>query len=171
MKALFTFLLVQAVAVFTSQAQEILNASGGYVSMGTSHHDYSICEMVLIETYSLGSTQLTQGLLQPIGKAIITGTGSGGLFPANNFLTPNGDGKNDVLFFESIELYPDNSLKIFDRAGRLLWKTKNYQNDWNGLVNGKPLNEDTYYYIFEPGPGYGPVKRFVSIIYDQSKRR
>ena len=163
-------MLVQAVAAFTSQAQEILNASGGHIIMGASHHDYSICEMVLIETYSAGSTLLTQGFLQPNGKSVNTGTG-GGLFPANNFLTPNGDGKNDVLFFETIGLYPDNSLKIFDRAGRLLWKTKNYRNDWNGFVNGKPLNEDTYYYIFEPGPGYGTVKRFVSIIYDQSKQR
>lgn len=170
MKAIFILILIQAVAACTSHAQQIINSGGTHFSTRTEHYDYSIGEMVLIDTYAMPGQLLTQGFLQPFLKS---GSGDIGVDvgQANNFMTPNGDGKNDVLFFDVLDKYQNNTLRIFDRAGRLLWKTNGYQNDWNGYVNGRPLNEDTYYYVLDPGKPFGLIKGFVTIIYDQSKQR
>ncbi|MDQ0640272.1 gliding motility-associated-like protein [Pedobacter sp. W3I1] len=83
---------------------------------------------------------------------------------ANNVLTPNGDGFNDVLFFQNIDVYPINVIKIFDRGGRLLYTKNGYQNEWDGTINGTALTEDTYYYIIELGKGISPKKGFITVI-------
>ena len=44
-----------------------------------------------------------------------------------NIITPNGDGKNDVLVIDNIQLYPGNTLTIYNRWGREVYKTTNYQ--------------------------------------------
>ena len=89
---------------------------------------------------------------------------SQGDFSANNVLTPNGDGKNDYLVIQNLELYPNNTIRIFDRAGRLLYSAKGYQNNWDGTINGAPLAEDTYYYIIDYADGTKPFKQFITII-------
>lgn len=61
-----------------------------------------------------------------------------------NIITPNGDGKNDVFKVEGIELFPNNTLAIFNRWGNEVFRSAGgYQNNWNG--NG--LSEGTYYYV------------------------
>ena len=62
-----------------------------------------------------------------------------------NVITPNGDGKNDVLKVDGIELYKENSISIFNRWGNEVYRSKGYQNDWNG--NG--LSEGTYFYVLK----------------------
>ncbi len=63
-----------------------------------------------------------------------------------NVITPNGDGKNDVFKVEGIELYPDNTVAIFNRWGNEVFRSSGgYKNNWDG--NG--LSEGTYYYIFK----------------------
>ncbi|MGB4775104.1 MAG: choice-of-anchor Q domain-containing protein, partial [Daejeonella sp.] len=66
-----------------------------------------------------------------------------------NILSPNGDGINDQWVVYDANLNPDKEveIKIFDRSGRLLLSEKKYRNNWDGTVNGKPLAEDTYYYV------------------------
>ena len=81
-----------------------------------------------------------------------------------NAITPNGDGKNDTWVVANITSYPNNQVRIFDRAGRLLFVESNYQNGWDGTVNGVPLKEDTYYFVITFGPGINPKKGFISII-------
>lgn len=88
------------------------------------------------------------------------------LIAGTNILTPNGDGKNDNLIIRNLDMYPNNELTIFDRAGRLLYSKKNYDNSWNGTFNGLPLAEGTYYYIINFGSGVGAKKGFVSIVRD-----
>ncbi|MGV3763995.1 Ig-like domain-containing protein [Parapedobacter sp.] len=83
---------------------------------------------------------------------------------ANNVLTPNGDGINDLLVFENLAFYPDNILRIVDRSGRLIYSRRNYANDWDGYLNGKPLAEGTYYYVLEVGDETPSVRSFVTII-------
>jgi len=64
-----------------------------------------------------------------------------------NAFSPNGDGIND-LFKPTIDCFPgDFRLSIFDRYGRLLYNSTNYQWVWDGTINGKPLPVATYYYI------------------------
>lgn len=81
-----------------------------------------------------------------------------------NAITPNGDGKNDTWVIENITSYPNNEVRIFDRAGRSLFVERNYQNGWDGTVNGVPLKEDTYYFVITFGPGINPKKGFITIV-------
>ncbi len=67
---------------------------------------------------------------------------------ANNVVSPNGDGRNDLWKIENIADYPENELTIVDRAGRTVYSQKNYNNNWNAYMNGQRLAEGTYYYIF-----------------------
>ncbi|MBC7759194.1 MAG: gliding motility-associated C-terminal domain-containing protein, partial [Phormidesmis sp. FL-bin-119] len=82
-----------------------------------------------------------------------------------NILTPNGDGRNDFLVIKNIDFYPNNILKIFDTAGRLLHEKKGYANDWGGTYQGLPLAEGTYFYILDFGNRSNTQRGFVSIVY------
>ncbi|MFZ0596274.1 MAG: cadherin-like beta sandwich domain-containing protein, partial [Flavobacterium sp.] len=82
----------------------------------------------------------------------------------NNFITPNGDGKNDYWIINGLDKYPNNSVKVFDRAARLVYSANNYNNDWDGTFKGSPVNEDTYYYLIDLGNGSPKLKGFISIL-------
>ncbi|MCX2496154.1 lamin tail domain-containing protein [Pedobacter sp. PF22-3] len=85
---------------------------------------------------------------------------------ASTVITPNGDGYNDKFIVKNIDYYPNNTLKIFDKAGRILYTKQTYANDWDGTINGSPLSEGTYYYIIDLGKGIGTFKGFINIIRD-----
>jgi large repetitive protein len=85
---------------------------------------------------------------------------------ATNILTPNGDGKNDKWEIHNLESYPNNEVMIYDRAGRMVYNRKNYSNDWDGTVNGRPLAEGTYYYIIKIDGGK-TAKGFITIVRDR----
>ncbi len=82
----------------------------------------------------------------------------------SNVLTPNGDGKNDKWIVWGIEKNPNNSVKVFDRAGRLVFFQKNYSNNWDGTYNGKILAQGAYYYVVDFGDGK-PVTGMLNIIH------
>lgn len=148
-----------ASAQTSNNMPSIINSAGNFGKINNQLFDFSIGEMVLIETFSSNSAILTQGFLQPF---LVTVNPSS-LEIVNNILTPNGDGKNDVFEVKGLDKYPENKIKIFDRAGRLMFSSTNYQNDWGGYYNGMPLIEDTYYYIIDLGNGE-LVKGFISIL-------
>ncbi|WP_316831894.1 gliding motility-associated C-terminal domain-containing protein [Pedobacter aquatilis] len=83
---------------------------------------------------------------------------------ASTVVSPNGDGYNDKFIIKNIDYYPNNTLKIFDKTGRVLYTKHTYANDWDGTVNGSPLAEGTYYYIIDLGTGIGTFKGFINII-------
>lgn len=85
-------------------------------------------------------------------------------FEATNILTPNGDGINDRWLIKNIGRYPLNSVKIFDRNGRLIYTKSGYNNEWDGMLNGKILGQDTYYYIVDLGDGSKVQKGFITIL-------
>jgi len=60
-----------------------------------------------------------------------------------NIFTPNGDGKNDVFEIKGLESYPGSQLVIFNRWGNEVYRSDNYQNNWDG----NNLAEGTYYYL------------------------
>lgn len=66
-------------------------------------------------------------------------------------ITPNGDGHNDSWLIDYIDLYPGNTVNIFNRWGQRVWMAKDYNNAdvvWNGTnENGQPLPDATYYYV------------------------
>ena len=64
-------------------------------------------------------------------------------------ITPNGDGDNDVFWITNIEFYPNNELIIYNRWGSEVYRAANYNNNWDGTFNGKPLPVGAYYYTLE----------------------
>lgn len=83
---------------------------------------------------------------------------------ANNLLSPNGDGFNDKWIIDNIEMYPNNEVKIFDRAGRILYTKRGYDNSWDGMFNGQPLAEGTYYYLIDFGTEKLKQKGFITLV-------
>jgi gliding motility-associated-like protein len=65
-----------------------------------------------------------------------------------NAFTPNGDGMNDNwLATNGTACTRKVSVTVYNRYGNVVYKNDNYQNDWNGTYNGKPVPDGTYYYM------------------------
>lgn len=63
------------------------------------------------------------------------------------FFTPNGDGYNDTWYIKNLNLYPESTISIFDRYGKLLKQFSSYSNGWNGTYNGENLPADDYWFV------------------------
>ena len=85
----------------------------------------------------------------------------------NNIITPNGDGKNDFWVIKNIDYYPNNKVSVFDRAGRKVYASSSYKNDWDGSYQGAPLAEAAYFYVIDMGNGYGLIRGTINIIRDK----
>jgi gliding motility-associated-like protein len=82
------------------------------------------------------------------GHVVIKITPSTELFFYNSF-SPNGDGANDSFIIGNIDLYPNNTLEIYNRYGQKVLTKTPYQNDWNGSYLGAELPCGTYFYILD----------------------
>ncbi len=114
--------------------------------------------ITIVVTAQDGTTKLTY-TLTVVRAAIVQTT-----VIANNFISPNGDGKNDTWVVSNLQSYPNNMVTIFDRAGRTLYTKKGYTNTWDGTYQGSPLNEDTYYYVIDLGNGTSAIKGFITLV-------
>ncbi len=65
--------------------------------------------------------------------------------------TPNGDGINDIWVINNIDVYESCPIQIFNRRGQHVYDANQYNNDWDGILNGKELPEGAYYYIMTCG--------------------
>jgi len=84
---------------------------------------------------------------------------------AINLITPNGDGKNDVLEFGNISKYGVNSLKVYNRWGDLIYNKVNYQDDeerFDGTYKGKQLPAGNYFYVLAFRDG--EIKQTLTIL-------
>ena len=62
-------------------------------------------------------------------------------------ITPNGDGINDRWYIQDIDTYPQTEITVYNRLGVKAFSHKgNYQNNWDGTFNGKPLPSAPYFY-------------------------
>ncbi|WP_188315889.1 gliding motility-associated C-terminal domain-containing protein [Chitinophaga agrisoli] len=68
-----------------------------------------------------------------------------------NVITPNGDGNNDKFVIKGLERYQQNEIVIFNRWNNMIFRSKNYQNDWDG----RGLNAGTYFYTLKVLDGNG----------------
>ena len=64
-----------------------------------------------------------------------------------DFFTPQGDGINDTWYPINIEIYPNISVKIFDRYQRLIASYEGNQHDWDGYYKSKALPSGDYWYV------------------------
>jgi gliding motility-associated-like protein len=68
-----------------------------------------------------------------------------------NSFSPNGDNINELFIIEGLE--ENTSINIFNRNGKILYQSENYQNNWDGTdLNGIELSTGTYWYVLKiPG--------------------
>tara|TARA_B110000046_G_scaffold48630_1_gene53970 strand:+ start:90510 stop:93731 length:3222 start_codon:yes stop_codon:yes gene_type:complete len=90
------------------------------------------------------NNEVPEGTSCKYGEAILAEACEILVKPTNVF-TPNGDGINDVLRFDLLELFDGNKLQIFNRWGKLVFEDSNYQNDWDG----GDLKDGTYFYVLD----------------------
>jgi gliding motility-associated-like protein len=99
-------------------------------------------------TYVAGTLTVTA----PAGGSIAT---IDALEPqVNAAVTPNGDGKNDVLTISNIEKYPDNKFTLINTNGDKIYEASNYDNvskafDGHSSITGKQQQPGTYFYMLQ----------------------
>ncbi len=68
------------------------------------------------------------------------------VFVPNTF-TPNGDGKNDILYVRS-GILKEFTLRIYNRWGELIFTTSSLEQGWDGTYKGQPCEQGVYdYYL------------------------
>lgn len=74
--------------------------------------------------------------------------------PIPNAITPNGDDANDFFIINKIDSLPNNTLKIYNRYGNIVFEESPYTNSWKGQSNGGgDLPDGIYYYTLDFGDG------------------
>ncbi len=68
-----------------------------------------------------------------------------------NFVSPNGDGKNDFWTVNDTTVISGCDVRIYSRWGITVYESIGYQNDWDGTSNGKQVSDGTYYYVISCG--------------------
>ncbi|MHB0754188.1 T9SS type B sorting domain-containing protein [Polaribacter sp. M15] len=64
------------------------------------------------------------------------------------FFTPNGDGSNDTWIVKGVNktFYPNSSINIFNRYGKLVAQVPIDSQGWNGIYQGNLLPADDYWF-------------------------
>ncbi len=80
------------------------------------------------------------------------------------FFTPNGDTYNDLWYIKNLNQFPDYTITIFDRYGKLLKQMNQNSTGWNGIFNGQQLPSSDYWFnlLFSDGrtvKGHFSLKR------------
>jgi len=92
-----------------------------------------------------------------------------------NVITPNGDNVHDVLTISGLENFPENTIKIYNRWGVLVFTTNAYNTEGNvfdGTSNGRAtISQDrklpvgTYFYILDYQNATGTVRSQSGYLY------
>ena len=92
-----------------------------------------------------------------------------------NVITPNGDGIHDVLTINGIENYPNNTVRIYNRWGVMVFQTRAYNSSGNvfdGTSQGRvtvdrenKLPVGTYFYVIDYEDQNGTMKQLTGYIY------
>ena len=87
-----------------------------------------------------------------------------------NKFSPNGDGVNETFVIDCISRYPNNTLKIYNRWGNLVYEAYGYHNEFEGISNGRAtiqkeelLPAGTYFYVLDLGDGSDPINDWLYI--------
>ena len=81
-----------------------------------------------------------------------------------NFISPNGDGVNDVWYITGIDHLIGYKLFIYDQSSNLVFQSDNYRNTWDGTLNGELLPNGTYYYVFINSQNQDKISGYITLI-------
>ena len=90
-----------------------------------------------------------------------------------NAVSSNGDGKNDIFRINCIGAFENNIVRIYNRAGSLVYEHVGYDNERiffegygnKGLYFGaKELPDGTYFYIVDKRNGDDPVSGYLELL-------
>lgn len=90
-----------------------------------------------------------------------------------NYISRNGDTYNDRFFVECIEEFPNNVVKIYNRAGTLVYEAPGYDNIdiyFDGQANrgitamGVNLPDGTYFYVIDKRDGSKHLAGYLEIV-------
>ena len=85
-----------------------------------------------------------------------------------NTITPGDkNDQNDRWIIPNIDLFPDAVLEIYDRWGRLVYRTDDvFNNPWNGeSMSGKEMPMDAYYFVLDIKVSHvKPLTGYVNLI-------
>ena len=85
-----------------------------------------------------------------------------------NFVTANGDTRNDFFMIDCLDFYPNNNVKIFTRANQKVFEIDEYDNFGNRFDGtsdrGKPLPSGTYFYIIDRGDGSELIQGYLELV-------
>jgi gliding motility-associated-like protein len=90
-----------------------------------------------------------------------------------NGISRNGDGQNEIFQIDCIQNFPNNIVKIYNRAGTLVYEANFYDNSntyFDGRSNrgvsfmGTHLPDGTYFYIVDKRNGSKPVAGYLEIV-------
>ncbi len=155
--------LEQEITITEIELPQIMNidVNGGtatiFVNGGTSPYQYSLDNV----TYQSSNvfTKVQRGLHTIYVKdAQNCGTITKEFLIVNliNVITPNDDGKNDVLDYSDLNIKKEVKIEIYDRLGNQVFLSQKQPYIWNGKMNGRPLPSGNYWYILnwiEPDTG------------------
>lgn len=79
-----------------------------------------------------------------------------------NGFTPNGDGINDYLYPLNAFNTSNLEFRVFNRAGQLVFETRDWSHKWDGTVNGKPQPSGAYVWTLSYTKGSPGKKFFLS---------
>lgn len=84
---------------------------------------------------------------------------------SSNSFTPNGDGINDQWLLSGLESDKTAIVEVFNRYGRMVFRSRGYTTPWDGHHQGAKLPQGTYYYKISLRSGGQVVSGVVSVIY------
>lgn len=90
-----------------------------------------------------------------------------------NGISRNGDSRNNYFRIDCITNFPDNNVKIYNRAGTLVYEAKGYDNNskmFDGVSNrgvnimGTNVPDGTYFYVIDKNDGSKPTSGYLEIV-------
>jgi gliding motility-associated-like protein len=116
-------------------------------TLSAANIENPVAQPLLTTTYTVtgkdanGCTGSASIQIVVIGEAVVS------KLEPKNFFSPNNSGHNDVWTIDKILDFPQCEVTIYDDKGVKVFAAKPYQNDWNGVYNGKELPDGVYFYV------------------------
>ena len=78
--------------------------------------------------------------------------------------SPNGDGKNDTWQIPDLENYPECQVRIFNRAGTIVYSATGYKTAFDGKSKGTDLPVGVYYYVISLRQGCKELSGSLTLV-------